>query len=123
MDRISTSRFADLGGEMARNSPGLSFKTEQRRFRALFGVSAELCADVWSRTAASRPPKSRPVHLLWALLFLKVYGSEQTHRTITGVDEKTFRKWSWFFIELIADLNVVRFTALPSNKSLTLHLY
>lgn len=54
-----------------------------------------------------RPLSSRPVHLLWALLFLKVYGSEHTHRMIANVDEKTFRKWSWCFVHLLSDIDVV----------------
>jgi len=40
-----------------------------------------------------------PEHLLWALMFMKVYGKESMHCTMAGaVDEKTFRKWVWIFV-------------------------
>jgi hypothetical protein len=40
-------------------------------------------------------------------IFFKVYGNEHTHHAIVGVDEKTFRKWSWTYIYLLADLPTV----------------
>lgn len=58
------------------------------------------------------PQTTRPIHLLWGLLFLKVYGSEKTHLTIARVDAKTFRKWSWYFVRLLADLDLVSFLAI-----------
>ena len=54
----------------------------------------------------------KPVYLLWALLFLKCYNTNTRNAAITGVDEKTFRHWSWIFVEAIANLDreVVSFT-------------
>ena len=44
-------------------------------------------------------------HLLWALMFLKMYAKEATtSRLAGGVDEKTYRKWVWLFVSAIADL-------------------
>ena len=42
-----------------------------------------------------------------ALLYLKVYSTEEVYHAISGADEKTFRKWSWIYVSLIAKLNVV----------------
>jgi len=43
--------------------------------------------------------------MLWGLLFLKSYGTEERHvAQVGGVDEKTFRKWAWYYAEAIADL-------------------
>jgi hypothetical protein len=40
---------------------------------------------------------ARPRHLLWALVFLKVYASEDVHCCLVGyVDAKTYRKWAWW---------------------------
>lgn len=122
---LSPSRFADLGRELAQSSPGLSPISERRRFRALFGVTPILCSRLWDLLAGVRPHSARPIHLLWGLLFLKVYGSEHTHRTIAHADEKTFRKWAWCFVHLLADIDVVsalhacsRHTPTLSNFSL-----
>ncbi|KAH9095723.1 hypothetical protein LEN26_017765 [Aphanomyces euteiches] len=40
-------------------------------------------------------------------MFLKVYATESIHATLAGVDEKTFRKWTWQWIEALADLQKV----------------
>ena len=52
---------------------------------------------------------AEPKHLLWALLFLKVYASEQVIRKFTGADEKTSRKWIWLFIGYIEELKIVSY--------------
>ncbi len=56
-----------------------------------------------------KPKDARPKHLLWALLFLKVYATESINSLICGADEKTCRKWSWTFVRLQSQLEVVRF--------------
>jgi hypothetical protein len=40
-------------------------------------------------------------------MFMKLYCSETVHCIIAGgeVDEKTFRKWSWIFVDAIAALH------------------
>ena len=44
-------------------------------------------------------------HLLWALMFLKLYCSEAVLSSLAGgVHEQTFRKWSWYFVHEIANL-------------------
>jgi hypothetical protein len=44
-------------------------------------------------------------HVLWALVFLKIYSSEDVHRRIVGWPApKTYRKGSLYFIGLIASL-------------------
>eukprot|EP00536_Pseudo-nitzschia_multiseries_P002741 jgi/Psemu1/6213/gm1.6213_g len=64
-----------------------------RRFKACFGASGTIVADVWNRIVDQEPIESggEPNHLLWALIHLKVYST-------------TFSKWAWYFIEWIADL-------------------
>lgn len=85
----------------------LSRETELRRFRALFGVAPHTCSSVWTRLQGVIPEGGSPVHLLWALLFLKVYATEHVNKGLTGANEKTFRKWSWTFVELMANMHVV----------------
>ncbi len=104
--------FADIGNSMVGSAPGLSIVLESRRFRSLFGVSALVCAKAWNLTGDKLPLSSSPKHLLWAFLFLKVYGSEHNYRILSGADEKTFRKWSWIFVKLKSNLSVVRLNQL-----------
>ena len=63
-----------------------------RRFRAMFGVSAKVCATAWGEIRKFCPSRTKPMHLLYGLLFLKVYGTESVHSALVGCDEKTFRK-------------------------------
>ena len=44
---------------------------------------------------------------MWALLFLKLYEIEPVNASLVRCDEKTFRKWSWLFVEAIGDLDYI----------------
>ena len=59
------------------------------------------------RDTACRLEGARPEHLLWALLFLKLYELEPVNASLARCDEKTFRKWSWLFVEAIGDLDYI----------------
>ena len=55
---------------------------------------------------ASRLNKSAQTkHLLRAILFMKEYAKERVHASMCKCDEKTFRKWSWRFVEAISYLD------------------
>ena len=47
-----------------------------RKFRSLFGCSSKHCSQLWYLLRDNLPTGSEPKHLLCALLFLKVYGTE-----------------------------------------------
>ena len=46
-------------------------------------------------------------HLLWGLMFLKVYGSKKTHSSIAGCHVKTFQKWAWNVLQDIFNLESI----------------
>jgi hypothetical protein len=75
-------------------------------WKAFFGTSPVVAADIWSRLdpRATVNPRSHLRHLLYAFVFLKVYGMEKMHGKIVGVDGETFRKWSWVFVDAISGL-------------------
>ncbi|KAG9407624.1 hypothetical protein AC1031_002342 [Aphanomyces cochlioides] len=99
---VWTAAMPMLTGTNMRRQPNT------RRFYAMFGISAELCYAIWQALEDKRPPNSDVKHLLWRLMFLKVYGSESVHATIAGTDEKTFRKWCWLYVALISELDIIR---------------
>ena len=45
---------------------------------ACFGMSSYLCAHVWDEIDDALPSRVLISHYLWALLFLKVYGMDDT---------------------------------------------
>jgi hypothetical protein len=104
---VTAETFLDLGQEITNRRKRVAAKTMISRFRATFGTSPKICALLWgmveSRTVL--PNGAKPVHLLWALAFLKLYCAEAVLAALVGgVDEKTFRKWAWYFVEQISDL-------------------
>ena len=98
-------------------------RDKDARFRSIFGASSEVVADIWNRIEAKENlERGADIdHLLWALVFLKVYSTEEVHCAIVGwPSTKTFRKWSWYFVEKIAGLKdgiiklEYRFKGLPN---------
>lgn len=103
----SAKTFWNLGHKITKHNENGSICVGYRKFRAFFGTTPVICAIAWDMLLASRPPKSRHEHLLWALLLLKRYSIESLNAALVGVNEKTFRKWSLIFIHLLSDLPVV----------------
>ena len=84
-----------------------------RHFKAVFGVSPLLCSVVWNYMDDDEklPRRAQPKHLLWTLMFLKLYNSENVLSSMCGCEEKTFRKWVWLMLAAIGSLeDVVRTT-------------
>lgn len=108
-----------------RGSKKGSAKTADRRFRAWFGPSTIVCAKTWILLVKMRGDDgmcqgATKERFLWGLMILKRYNTEENLASAAGgVDEKTLRKWGWFFIDEISFLepDVVSLEAL--DKSLT----
>ena len=100
--------FFSLGKKILRRHNMLRMKTERRRFQSTFGATPHHCAIVWEmlRDSPELPRWTQPYHLLWALLFMKVYASESVNAAIVGgVTEKTFWKWAWLLLHAKAFLH------------------
>lgn len=98
--------FWNEGLNYANHNTENSRLTGYRKFRTFYGISSEVCAVLWNQIE-NKPYGAEPKHLLWCMLFLKNYNKEHINSAITNVDEKTFRLWTWRFVELLAKLNVV----------------
>ena len=107
MDLPSPTDFESLGRQLAGYSWSTSKRIRNERFNACFGVDSIIVSVVWSMLDDNQlcSPSPNPVHLLWALLFLKSYDSTPKLAAQAGCDEKTFRKWSWFYVGAIASLD------------------
>lgn len=104
---LTAALFNDLGMELLHRSSSDVSLTSDRRFRSTFGTTPEVCAVIWNMLDpySTMEDAASPKHLLWALMFLKVYAKESIHcAMVGGVDEKTFRKWAWYFVEHISYL-------------------
>ena len=94
------------------NMPRKSAKVEDETFRSFFGASVSIVTLLWNMLVPLIDQRgAAPKHLLWALVFIKVYSTTAVHRRIVGwPDPKTYRKWSWYFLKKIASLksNVIK---------------
>ena len=76
-------------------------------FGACFGMSPNLYVRVWDEIEDVLPSAAMIPHLLWVLLFLKVYGTEDTMAVMVQTTQKTYRKWVGIVIEEIYSLTYV----------------
>lgn len=99
------ARFIELAGEhfFIKYSTG---EVVERRYRSIFGVTPDVTSSVWN-LLEDLQSGSQPIHLLWALFFLKSYTTETVNSFIWRTTEKTFRKWVWYFIDKISLLPAV----------------
>ena len=105
MTTISPETFMYHGCKYTGALRGYSDVMKLRRFKAHFGTSPLVCSIMWSMISTEVPSGASFLHLLWGLLFLKVYATESVLCGIVGgVDEKTFRKWAWLMVEKMAGL-------------------
>lgn len=105
--QIKPSAFVYIAKKaLHRTETDRSFDKEYRRFRAHFGASPRTCAILWKKLVdhGILPQGRKPVHLLWALYFLNRYEIEEVAAATFGVDEETFRNWSWKLVVAIAKL-------------------
>ena len=89
------------------NSKVKAASSEDRDFREFFGCGLSVASEVWDMLKKEDvlPQDGLTCHLLWALMFMKIYGKEKNLCTLAGgVDKKTFRKWAWLFVIAIANL-------------------
>lgn len=75
---------------------------DERPFRAHYGTGPLTCARIWTMCIDAFPRGVLTIHLLWGLLFLKVYATEDVLCKIAKTTRKTFRKWSWKVVKVIA---------------------
>ena len=78
-----------------------------RAFGACFCMSPNLCVHVWDEIEDVLPGGVMICHLLCVLLFLKVYGMEDTMVVMVRTTWKTYRKWVRMVIEEIHSLAYV----------------
>jgi hypothetical protein len=117
---LNADEFLNVGKTIMKRTPPpdmvLQGTTFEDRWIEFFGVVPAVVAIAWNMIMGpwmNSTDKSRelegaePAHILWALMFLKIYATEAVLATLSGlkaVDEKTFRKWRDIFVAQIAYL-------------------
>lgn len=104
--RASALAFHRLGERLVLHR---GYRLSLRQFKAHFGVSPRVVAAIWKRIDRRdlAPAEFLPSHLLWTLLFLKLYSCEDVLASLVGTTRLTFRKWVWIGIAILGDLDLV----------------
>lgn len=87
-------------------------KTNLERFKSSYGSLPVVLAHIWEDLQTTTIPEAKinraaTKHFdrcLMAFYFLKVYPTEKREAGIFNVDEKTGRKWRWYFVEKVRAL-------------------
>ncbi len=79
---MSSNLFYSLGCSYMNHNQKNSAKVGVRRFKSFFGVSQNVCAELWNLLRYDMPNESKPKHLLWCLFFLKQYTVEHVRKSI-----------------------------------------
>ena len=103
--------FFTLGMSYMNRKPIFDGESE-RRFKSTFGTTPNIIYQIWHLIETLLVSESRPCHLLWALMFLKLYKNESASSgMVGGVSEKTFRHHVWIVL-----------AAIDKRKSVVIHL-
>lgn len=65
-------------------------------FCSYFGILPKVCRFIWLLLHRNEliPEHGLPIHLLWALMFMKLYLPEKVLASIAGCTVKTYKKWT-----------------------------
>lgn len=99
--------FWKLGHDLSGHNLCNSERVGMRRYKAMFGVTPNVCHIIWKLIQSRLPEGNTPTHLLWTLYFLKNYNTEEVNRAVFHADEKTIRKWVWVFVDHLSRMRVV----------------
>ena len=78
-------------------------------YRAYFGLSSYTTAVAWNRLddLGIIPQELLPKHLLWTLMWLKVYNTEPVMCNMIGTSDKTFCKYRDICLNCLSKLGYV----------------
>ncbi|CAB9530068.1 unknown protein [Seminavis robusta] len=82
--------------------------TEDEDFCGFFGCGVLVFLSLWTLLECfdQIPPGGEVCHLMWTLMFLKIYARNTVLSSLAGgVDPDTYMKWVWLFLDDIVYLN------------------
>ena len=122
---LSPDVFERLGAVIAkpsRRGAGVQDRIlDKRTSLMVFGCSLYVCSILWAYLTEhlANLHGARPVHLLWALLFLKLYQCEEANAAMCSCSVRTFRKWVWIVVNALASLDLVSLMSVTCYVALT----
>ena len=95
-----------------------------RHFRAMFSVSSRTAHLLWITLDVDVPGPTggKRIHLLWMLMFLKEYCTQDSLSGICHVTWKTFCRWVDIFLDYVSNLDLVSCSD-PNDKQVLICLF
>ena len=114
---VTWKYFYEVGLKQIGMSPDSSFQQKDRFFRAHFGTSWEICGAIWLSLVTfwnsyeysgegGELVMIKPLHLLWALSFLKNYETDDKSAKFWKKAVKTYRKWTHLLLDELEFLSI-----------------
>ena len=102
---INSEIIENLGFEIRCASKPRSAHVAQKRFMGLYGTYPEVIFYVWNqlilKNIIEKHDLNRLKRFFFMFDFLKNYSIEHLCAIEFGVDEKTYRKWVWYYLEKV----------------------
>ena len=84
------------------------FEWSNRKFHAHFGICKEITSILWLYLKSLDVPFTfEPMHLLWALYFIKVYSSIDVCSSYWKVSPPTYSLWIWRVLHVLSQMDTV----------------
>ena len=99
MTKLNKEDFACI----IQNIQGSQKKMSDRWIRSMYGASITTITSCWN-LCNFLDDKTKPWHLLYVFSFLNTYKTEDILAGYFNVTRKTFRKWLWKTLIVIASL-------------------
>jgi len=107
--RVTPKEYLALSKEICGYSQGSHPKIERlcEKFKVMFGVTAEICAEIFTRIkllpSENQKHDIQPINLLWALHFMRAYPKQEVLRTTLKVGcHKVVMKNVWHCIDRLS---------------------
>ena len=82
---MSSGKIWEIGCQICEHQSRKDNNNGNRKFRNFFGTSSTVCAILWEELQTQFSGGTEPKHLLWSLLFLRQYHTENQNAALVGV--------------------------------------
>ena len=105
---INPETIENLGFEIRRAIKPRSAQISKKRFKGLYGTYPEVIFYVWDqlirKNVIEKYDLRRLKRFFFMFDFLKNYCIEHHCAIDFSVDEKTYRKWVWYYLEKVSKI-------------------
>jgi len=98
---VSQRSFEDEGKRIL----GMGDRWDKALFLKAFGGCPWVCYRLWKtiQPQYTISPSALPQHLLWTMMFVKIYIDEDVLAVLAKTQAEEFHDWVWLFLKVISE--------------------